>query len=168
MARSTRKPTKPRTLKAIRADAPRQDQALPALAAAPPPPTEPPALKPLNTVPWAIAQSTLDHVAAEFGDDAKAVADMILWDSISHWWGREHRQWGHQQASMNSAEAGYRLKGQPSRLDDAVPAEARAAYHIEAAKVRAAWEAADCPGLLDNLEPTLAWVRLTIQKRNAA
>lgn len=142
---------------------------MPALALPPAPKLEPPHYPPMDTIPLAIAYDALALIAVEFGVDASAVADLLLWNSVSRWWAQTYHKWGHHEASMLSAEAGYRIQCEPSRLLDLLPDDAeRAAYLHRAAIVRAEWDALDCPGLLNDLEPTLTWVRQTIQKRNAA
>jgi hypothetical protein len=169
MAGVKRKAPRVRTLKQLRADAPPQDRHLPALALPPAPKPQPPAHEPLDTIPLAIAYDALALIAMEFEADAIAVADFLLWSSVSRWYAQTYHKWGHHEASMLSAEAGYRIQCEPSRLLDLLPDDAeRAAYLHKAALVRAEWDALDCPGLLDDLEPTLTWVRQTIQKRNAA
>jgi hypothetical protein len=161
-----RKAPRLRTLKQLRADAPPQDRDLPALALPPAPMREPPTYEPLDTIPLAIAYDALALIAVDFEADAGAVADLLLWNSVSRWWAQTYHKWGHPEASMLSAEAGYRLQGQPSRFPDLLPDDTeRAAYLHKAALARAEWDALDCPGLLDDLEPTLTWVRQTIQKR---
>lgn len=159
---------KPRTLKRMRADAPEQDRDLPVFAAPPAPPIAKPA-KALSTTPMAAAYEALAALTVEFGDDAETVTDMLRWYRASAWWGQMNRQWGHPQTSMMAAETEYLLKGQDSRLPEVLPNDAeRADYVREATGIRDQWEAAGCPGLLEDLDPLFVWVRKTIKQRNAA
>lgn len=125
--------------------------------------------EPLDDTPADIAHARLTASLLPFSEDATALRELIIWSSVSLWWGRVNRQWGQQEASMMSAEFGYALLGKPSRLAEVRPDEAaRRDYRKSAAQARLDWEAADCPGLLNDLEATLAFYSEAIAKRDVA
>ena len=70
---------------------------------------------------------------------------------------------------MMSAEFGYLLHGAPSRLANIYPDEnARREYRVRASTARLESEAADCPGLLNDLDAVLTFYRAVIKNRDGA
>ena len=123
---------------------------------------------PLDDTPADIAHAKLAASVGPFGDDAKALSEVMIWEAVNRWWGRLHSS-GHQEASMMGAEFGYLLQGKPSRLAEVMPdATERREYHQRAAAARLEWELASCPGLLNLFNETIVFFREAIIKRDAA
>lgn len=159
-----------RTLKAIRKEAPRQDRDTEALAL---PPAKrawkSPYVRPLKAVPFREAYARLAEIAADFGADATAVADYILWNAVSRWYGRMNDTWGHPKASMLGSDAGSRLRGVPPRAAEVATSQGISLeeFRRQASLVRAKFDEADCPGIFYSLKTTLPWMRESIANRHA-